>query len=86
MKLLIIADNKIIQYALPEKIEESTLFTYVSSNDVESQLTIESIDNHWCLKSNGSIDVVDNGMTVLQKAIRRLWYVYFICYRRKKVR
>ncbi len=87
MKLLIIADNKIIQYALPEKIEESTLFTYVSSNDVESQLTIESIDNHWCLKSNGSIDVVDNGMTVLQKPLEDYgMYTLFVTGEKKYVK
>lgn len=87
MKLLIIADNKITQFALPEKIEESTLFTFVSANEVESQLTIEAENNHWFLKSNGSVDLVENNMTVLQKPLEEYsLYTLFITSERKYIK
>lgn len=61
MKLLIIDDNKITKFLLPKQIGETFLISYKSDNsEIENTITVETNNDGWQIKSNGSVDIVDN--------------------------
>ena len=63
MKLLILDGNKLTKFELPKEIEETCLIPYKSDNsDIENTITVEAINNEWQLKSNGSVDIIDNNI------------------------
>ena len=61
MRLLILDEKKLAKYDLPTEIEETFLIHYKSDNsDIENVITVEAINNEWQLKSNGSVDIIEN--------------------------
>ena len=61
MKLFITDEEKITNYHLPEEISEMFLFSYVGvANKKENHISIESSNNKWFFKSNGSVDALDD--------------------------
>lgn len=63
MKLYILENEKMIKFKLPQKVEGSFLFTY-KQNNIENNLTIDSENNEWKLKSNGNINIMINNEIV----------------------
>ena len=76
MKVIIIDNQKLTHIMLPEKVEGVFLtnYKYPESNS-ERIINIEADDNNWVLKSNGSIDVINNNI-ILDKRILKD-YDYF---------
>lgn len=65
---LFIADNyKLTKFNLPKEAQESFLVTYKPYNSKkEYTISIESKDGSWILKSNGLVNVIENGQVVLE--------------------
>lgn len=61
MKLLILDEEKITKFILPEKAEETCLFSYISEKN-ENTITIEANEGNWRIKSNGSVDIIENNI------------------------
>ena len=61
MKLFVVDEEKITNFYLPEEISEMFLFSYMGvTQRKENHISIESADNKWFLKSNGSVDAIDD--------------------------
>ncbi len=70
MKLFIQDNEKITTYYLPEEVSEMFLFSYIGKmNKQENHISVESSNNNWFLKSNGSVDVLDDSNIVLPSLI-----------------
>ena len=66
MRLYLADEEKITSYELPEKAEESFLFTYVSSfTNIEVYLNIYSLDGNWYLKNRQDLEVINTQNDVL---------------------
>lgn len=66
MKLYLADEEKINTFNLPEKVEESFLFSYTPNfTNIEVFLNISSSDNNWHLKRNDDIQFGENVSDVL---------------------
>ena len=62
MKLFIADDYKLTKFNLPKEAQESFLITYKPGiSKKEYTISIESKDGFWILKSNGLVNVIENG-------------------------
>ena len=78
MKLFIEDKVKLNKYELPTNTEESFLITYKSEETkMEYSINIESEDNEWYIKSNGIVDVLENGV-LIEKAPLKNYYSYVL--------
>ena len=59
---------KLTKFDLPQEIQESFLFQYVSDYK-EYPISIEALDNKWQIKSNGKINVIINNAIVMDTFI-----------------
>ncbi len=65
MRVLLVDKEKITKLTLPEEIDGVFTLEYIPNDSkVTKELFIEAIDNQWVLKSNGSINVLDNNRVV----------------------
>ncbi len=70
MRLYIADDEKLTKFELPTEIRESFLVPYKDiSSKKEYLITIEAVDGNWQVKSNGSINVLENNMTVMENIL-----------------
>lgn len=61
MRLYIQEKENLIKFNLPAKIDGSLLYSYKSySTGLENSINIDSQDDTWILKSNGSVDIINN--------------------------
>ena len=61
MKLFIADTEKITTFHLPEEVSEMYLFPYIGRlNKRENNISIEAENNKWFVKSNGSVNVLDD--------------------------
>ena len=68
MKIFILDKFKITKFTLPDKIEDSFLIPYKGYNNKDDIfVTVEEQENKWCLKSNGTVNILD-GVNILDKA------------------
>ncbi|MBQ6285218.1 MAG: type VII secretion protein EssC [Bacilli bacterium] len=66
MKLYLADEEKINTFNLPEKVEESFLFSYTPNfTNIEVFLNITSSDNNWHLKRNDDIQFKENANDIL---------------------
>ena len=78
MKLLILDEDKLTKFLLPNLIEETYLIHYKADNsDIENTITIESNNNEWQIKSNGSVDIIENN-TIKDFAILKEYMYYYL--------
>lgn len=67
MRLYIQEQKKLIKFNLPSKIDGSLLFSYRGENDtIDNTVNIDSANNQWILKSNGSMNIVGKDMFIPQ--------------------
>ena len=59
---------KLTKFDLPQEIQESFLFQYVSDYK-EYPISIEALDSKWQIKSNGKINVIINNAIVMDTFI-----------------
>lgn len=70
MRLYIADDEKLTKFDLPLEIRESFLVPYRTFNSKKEYLiTIEGIDGKWQVRSNGSINVIENNMTMMESIL-----------------
>ena len=61
MKLYICDEEKISKYNLPEEVQESFIIHYLPSGvKKEYDISVESKDNNWTIRSNGKINFLQN--------------------------
>ena len=78
MKIYLIDSKKIQKYILPNKIEESFLISYKSSDEVEESLiTIEAENEKWHLRSNGSTNIL-NGKDIINSIELKEYTQYYL--------
>lgn len=66
LKLFIADKYKLTKFNLPKEAQESFLITYKPSNSKKNYtISIESSNNNWILKSNGLVNLVQNGSVAL---------------------
>ncbi len=66
MRLYIADNEKLTKFDLPQEVRESFLIPYkVSGSKKEYLITIEGVEGKWQVKSNGSINVIENNVTVM---------------------
>lgn len=76
MKILILDNYKITKFNLPEKIEGTYLIPYRCHDcQTDNTITIEAEENHWKLKSNGSVDVLNGD--ILRESAQLDNYQYY---------
>ena len=64
MKVLLIDNNRISKYDLPDKIEDSFVINYKPIGGKDSVITIEAENGIWKLKSNGSVNIIESSMLI----------------------
>ena len=70
MKLFIADKEKLTKFNLPKEAQESFLITYKSSNlKKDYTISIESNDDKWILKSNGLVNLIQNGSIALDTSL-----------------
>ena len=70
MRLYIADDEKLTKFELPLEIRESFLIPYkIVNSKKEYLITIEGIDGKWQIRSNGSINVIQNNVTVMESIL-----------------
>ena len=70
MKLFMLGGNKYTCFELPQKIEDSYLIPYKLPNATTNNIiTVESNNDRWILKSNGSVDIIEQGMIIPEKEL-----------------
>ena len=60
MRVFLIDNNTIIKYNLPSKIDDTFLITHNTTDNKEYLITFVGDNNNWYLRSNGTVNVVDN--------------------------
>ena len=66
MKLFIADNCRLTKFNLPKEVQESFLITYKPYNSKkEYTISIESNDNNWVFKSNGLVNLIQNGSIAL---------------------
>ena len=60
MKLYLVDNEKLNTFDLPEKVTGSYLFSFKGNNNRENAINIDSSDNGWIVKSNGSVNIINN--------------------------
>lgn len=71
MRLYIADEQKLTKFDLPKKVEESFLISYKPvASSKELSISIDSVDETWQLKSNGLINIIQNGSIVLESTIQ----------------
>ena len=71
LRIFIADKDKLTKFNLPKEVEESFLVTYKPNNSKkEYTITIESCDNKWLLKSNGLVNLIQNGSVELSAELK----------------
>ena len=66
MKLFIADNCRLTKFNLPKEVQESFLITYKPyDSKKEYTISIESNDNNWVFKSNGLVNLIQNGSIAL---------------------
>ena len=73
VKIFILDDYKVNSYKLPQKVEDSYLINYHFDNE-EKSISVQSVNGIWNIQSNDSITIVDNGKTVTNYKIVKLFF------------
>ena len=67
LKLFITDGTNVLKKDLPESIQESVLIPYKPvDSSREYPISIESSEENWILKSNGSVNYILNGQIALE--------------------
>ncbi len=75
MRVLILDQEKITHFNLPNKVSGVYAFDYLPmGSKIKRTVSIEAKDDQWILKSNESISIVDNGM--IQQSVILTPYYY----------
>ncbi len=75
MKIFILDNDKITKFNLPHEIQGSFLIPYrTTSSKKECNINIEARDGKWVLKSNGLVNVIQNGSLVLDTVLKEYSY------------
>ena len=69
MKVFLIDNNRVNKYMLPSKIDDTFLITYNNGNK-DILITLEGKNNEVYLKSNGTVDIIDNNEVVNEIKIK----------------
>lgn len=69
MKVFLIDNNRVNKYMLPSKIDDTFLITYNNGNK-DILITLEGKSNEFFLKSNGTVDIIDNNEVVNEIKIK----------------
>lgn len=71
LKLYIADNEKLTKFDLPQEIQESFLVPY-KPIDLKKEYTIsvEAVNGKWILKSNGSINIIQNGSIALESELK----------------
>lgn len=66
MRLYIQEKNSLVKFNLPAKVDGSMLFSFKSSvNGMDNSINIDAVDEKWVLKSNGNVNIIGNGNSVI---------------------
>ena len=61
MKLYLVDTEKIYTFDLPNKVNGSFLFSFKGKDNRENTINVDAINDNWVIKSNGSVDIINNG-------------------------
>ena len=76
MKVYISDSEKLTKYNLPKEVQESYLIQYQPNGSKKVfDISIESNENNWILKSNGMVNVIENNYTVQSATLSN----YYTC-------
>lgn len=68
MKVFLINNNRINKYTLPSRIDDTFLITY-NNGTKDILITFIGKDNNWYLKSNGTVNVINDGHEINEMKI-----------------
>ena len=77
MRVLLIDNNTIIKYSLPSRIDDTFSITHISTDNKECLISFIGEGNNWFLRSNGTVNVIDNGV-VLDKIKVEIYKKYLL--------
>ena len=63
MKVFLIDNNRVSKYMLPSRVDDTFLISYNNGNK-DILITLEGKDNNWFLKSNGTVDIIENNNVI----------------------
>ena len=76
MNLFILDSEKLVKYQLPTKVEEDYSISYKPFGHTNTFLiTLEARDGNWIIKSNGSVNVMNNEM-IMEESFLQKYYIY----------
>ena len=76
MNLYILDSEKLVKYQLPTKVEEDYSISYKPYGYTNTFLiTLEARDGNWIIKSNGSVNVMNNEM-IMEESFLQKYYIY----------
>lgn len=76
MNLYILDSEKLVKYQLPTKVEEDYSISYKPYGYTNTFLiTLEARDGNWIIKSNGSVNVMNNEM-IMDESFLQNYYIY----------
>ncbi len=61
MKLYLVDTEKLYTFDLPNKVNGSFLFAFKGRDEREKTINIDAVNDSWVIKSNGSVDILNNG-------------------------
>ena len=76
MNIYILDSEKLVKYQLPTKVEEDYSISYKPYGYTNTFLiTLEARDGNWIIKSNGSVNVMNNEM-IMEESFLQKYYIY----------
>ena len=63
MKVFLIDNNRVSKYMFPSRVDDTFLISYNNGNK-DILITLEGKDNNWFLKSNGTVDIIENNNVI----------------------
>jgi len=71
MRVLLLDKEKITRINLPQEIDGVFLMSYkLENSNITKELNIEAREDNWVVKSNGSLNIIQNGNTVPEAPLR----------------
>lgn len=78
VRIYIADDEKLTKFDLPQEIRESFLVPYkMMDSKKEYLITVEGVKGKWQVKSNGSINVIENSVTIMDSVLNT--YIPITC-------
>ena len=70
MRLYIQEKSSLIKYNLPAKVDGSMLYYFKSTiNGMENSINIDAVDGKWVLKSNGNVNILGSGNSIIPEVV-----------------